>query len=184
MKVVLALLKYCALAFLILGFAVPGVGEDHLPDSQTAIGSNELLLAGVDVNSSSLEQVLKTFGKPAEIRDETPATEGVPGSRTYVWRKHRLILTLGTFVSDKPNVPDIIFYVSVYRSNGAIGKTGRGLKLGDRYADIVKYYGNRFRRQGRMMAIEWKTGTTLEIRWNKSGVINRLDLLGHNGFAP
>lgn len=73
--------------------------------------------------------------------------------------------------------------MGVYGANGAVGQTGRGLKLGDRYGDIVKYYGNRFRRQGRMMTIEWETGTTLEIRWNKSGVINRLDLLGHNGFA-
>ena len=184
MKVVLALLKCCALAYLILACAVSGVGQDHLPDSQTAIGSDESVLAGIDVNNASLEQVRKTFGKPTEMRDENPASDGVHGSRTYVWRKPRLLLTVGTFVSDKPNVPDLVFYVSVYGGNGAVGQTGRGLKLGARYDDIVKYYGNHFRRQGRVMTIEWKTGTTLEIRWNKSGVINRLNLLGHNGFAP
>ena len=184
MKIVLALLKCCALAYLILGCVVPGVGQDHLPDSQTAIGSDESVLAGIDVNNTSLEQVWKTFGEPTEMRDENPASDGIHGSRTYVWRKPRLVLTLGTFVSDKPNVPDLVFYVSVYGANGAVGKTGRGLKLGDRYGDIVKYYGNHFRRQGRGMTIQWQTGTTLEIRWNKSGAINRLDLLGHNGFAP
>jgi hypothetical protein len=183
MKIVLTVLRCFVQALVIVGCAVPGVAGEHLPDSQIAIDSEDSVLAGINVNSTSLEQVLKTFGKPAEMRDETPATEGVPGSRTYVWRKRSLVLTLGTFVHGKPNLPDLIFYVSVAGTDSAIGKTGRGLKLGERNIDINKCYGNRFRKQGRMVTIEWKTGTILEIRWNRSGVINRLDLFGHKGFA-
>jgi hypothetical protein len=57
------------------------------------------------------------------------------------------------------------------------------LKLGDdRYGDVVNRYGNRFRKIGASVSLEWSTGTTLEIRWNKSGMINRTDLIGHNGF--
>jgi hypothetical protein len=183
LKTAFPILKRSALVFLILCSILPNMKADHVPNSQMATGSEDSMLAGVDVNKDPIERILKSFGKPASIREDTPATEGVHGTRTYLWKKPHVIVTLGTFFSDKPDLPDVPFYVSVYGTDGSLGRTGRGLKLGDAYGDILHHYGNHFRKQGSTVMIEWKTGTTLQIQWNKSGVINRLDLTGHNGFA-
>jgi hypothetical protein len=70
--------------------------------------------------------------------------------------------------------------VAVEGTDGVLGQTGRGLKLGDPYTKITAIYGSRFVRShdsiGDLIEIEWKSGTSLLVYWNDRGLINKIEL--------
>jgi hypothetical protein len=63
------------------------------------------------INKNSMDQILKSFGKPASIREENLATEGFRSTRTYVWNRPNFVLRLGTFFAARPGLPEIAFYL-------------------------------------------------------------------------
>jgi hypothetical protein len=48
----------------------------------------------------------------------------------------------------KGGLAETPYYISVDGSDGVIGKTGRGLKLGDSYSSIATTYGSRYVKKG------------------------------------
>ncbi|MGA3371384.1 MAG: hypothetical protein ABSC48_06430 [Terracidiphilus sp.] len=160
---------------------------DELPASKLARGTAEHLLAGIDIFKTSVGEATKRLGEPTRVRETYPATEKIAGDREYVWEKPGVTVELRTefFRSSELQKSDGEFtsVITVTGTNGAVGRTGRGLKLGDPINAIARIYGNRFDRTydgvSDLIEIEWKPGTSIIVRWNDKGLINEIDL-----FAP
>jgi hypothetical protein len=155
---------------------------DHLPPSKLARGKDELVLAEVEIFKTSIPTLIRKFGKPTEQRELSPATEGVIGERLYLWKKSNLTLQVGTNLATKPilkgSLSESPNYVIVDGTDGTIGKTGRGLKLGDPCTAIATVYGTRYTKKGRRISIQWESSTTLKIGCNENGLIDHIELLG------
>lgn len=155
---------------------------DHLPDSKLAHGKDELILADVEIFKTSIPTIRRKFGKPSRQSELSPAHGDVTGEKLYVWQKPDIRIQIGTMFATKPTfkggLAETVYFISVDGSDGEIGRTGRGLKLGDPYSAVAKTYGPRFVKNGRRLTIEWKTTTRLEVGWNKDGIVNHITLLG------
>jgi hypothetical protein len=152
------------------------------PTSKLARGKDELVLAEVEIFKTSVPALLRKLGKPTERREVSPATEDIVGERLYVWKKPNVTVQVGTMFATKRifkgGLAETPYYISVDGSDGVIGKTGRGLKLGDSYSSIATTYGSRYVKKGRRATIQWETTTELEVGWNEKGIINHIELFG------
>ena len=170
------------LAILVLLSLPTILSADHLPDSQLARGKDELILAGIEIYKTPVDTVLRKLGKPTEQRQLSPATKEVVGERLYKWKRPDISIELRTQFSDEPvfkgNLRETPSSLEVTGTDGSVGHTGRGLKLGDSYTVIQKVYGSRYVKKGRRITIQWATTTTLEIGWNERGIIDDIALLG------
>ena len=111
------------------------------------------------------------------------SSEGTSKLKTlYVWKKPNITVQVGTDFFGKAvfegGLREIPSSIIVDGTDGTIGRTWRGLKLGDPYRAIAEIYGSRYVKEGRLVTIQWKTTTTLEIGWNKQDVINHIGLFG------
>jgi len=162
-------------------FAMPLTPGDELPDRLLAHGKQECALAGINVISSTVERAEASLGKPTSEEVTFPEQKGIAGEKTYVWRKSDVVVTLKTeFIHDprlKGRFGESPELVTVEGSNGAIGRTGRGLKLGDRLSETEKTYGSGFVKKDNTIEIQWKSGTVLLVTWNDKGLIDQIDLL-------
>jgi len=158
------------------------LSADHLPESQLARGKDELILAGIEIYKTPLDTVFRRLGKPREQRQLSPATKEAVGERLYKWKRPDISIELGTQFSDEPvfngNLRETPSSVEVKGTDGSVGRTGRGLKLGDSYTAIQKVYDSRYVKKGRRITIQWETTTMLEIGWNERGIIDDIALLG------
>jgi len=174
------LAKLVAVFALIFFVTTPLTPGDELPSKLLAHGKQECVLAGINVISSTVEQAEASLGKPTSEEVTFPEQKGIAGEREYVWRKLNVVVTLKTeFIHDarlKGGFNESPELVTVEGSDGAIGRTGRGLKLGDRLSEIEKIYGTRFVKKGKTIYIEWKSGTGLSVTTDDKGLINRIDL--------
>lgn len=155
---------------------------DHLPGAKLARGKEEVVLAGVQVYKTPITKIVQKLGKPSEERELSAETRDAVGERLYVWKKKSVTVQVQTMFSDKPTfksgLRETPSYVTVDGTDGELGRTGRGLRLGDPYRTIAQVYGNRYVRKGRHITIQWETTTTLKVAWNERGVINHIELLG------
>ena len=155
---------------------------DHLPDAKLARGKDDVILAGVEVYKTPIDQILSSFGKPTSRKEVSPATGDAVGERLYVWKKRDITIEVGTFIADqaifKGGLRETPRFVTVDGTDGTLGRTGRGLKLGDPSSAIAEVYGTRYVKQGRRITLQWETTTTLEVRWNEEGIVNHIELLG------
>ena len=168
---------------LLVGLLFPTItSADHLPTSKLARGKDEIVLAGIEVGRTPIQVLVRRFGKPAEQRETFPAAHDVVGERLYKWKKQNITLEVETFFADKPifvgGVREVSQAVVVNGTDGIIGKTGQGLKLGDPYSAIAAIYGTRYAKKGRQLTIEWETTTSLEVGWNEQGRVNHIALMG------
>ena len=110
---------------------------DHLPGSLLAKGEPETKLAGIDLKTANLKDVIKLYGKPTrKIK-----VQNNPTWTGYVWELKQAKIELG--VNDLPdNQVDDIYVEGT--SSSRVGETGRGLKLGDDINDIKRIYGENF----------------------------------------
>ena len=141
-----------------------------------------MILAGIEIYKTPVDTVLRKLGKPTEQRQLSPATKEVVGERLYKWKRPDISIELRTQFSDEPvfkgNLRETPSSLEVTGTDGSVGHTGRGLKLGDSYTVIQKVYGSRYMKKGRRITIQWATTTTLEIGWNERGIIDDIALLG------
>ena len=157
--------------------AVPTVlSADHLPHSQLVRGKDEMILAGIEIYKTSLDAVFRELGKPTEQRQLSPSTKDVVGERLYKWKRPNISIELTTYFAD--DLSETPSSIEVKGTDGVVGHTGRGLKLGDPYTVVQKIYGPRYEKKGRHITIQWKTTTTLEIGWNEHGIIDDMVLIG------
>lgn len=91
-------------------------------------------------------------------------------------------MEVATYFAEKPifkgGLREIPSSVSVDGNDGSLGRTGRGLRLGDAYSTVARIYGTQYVTKGRQITLEWETGTILEVRWNQKGLIEHIEVIG------
>jgi hypothetical protein len=128
----------------IMGSAFTGLA-DHLPDHLQARGQPETTLARINLKDASIGKIIKLYGQPTELKREEQPLPNSSGSIDYYWRRRGLNLHVQTeFAIEHPGwKPVVLLEVGVGTSHKA-GKTGDGLKLGDKLSDLRRIYGRRF----------------------------------------
>ena len=127
----------CSLLFVLL-FASGSASADHLPEGLLAMGKPEVELAGINLETSKLEDVIHIFGQPTH---KVKATNN-PSWTGYEWDLSRGRLELD--VDEGPKGPEIhdIYIAGAFKKEPV--KTGQGLKIGGTLADLKRIYGDRF----------------------------------------
>lgn len=144
--------------FLVLSLLVsyPAFSADHPPKDHRPIGAPEEMLSGVYVNSTGhhsirnadsvliepLSEVLQTLGRPDDIVSKNRC------EKTYIWSSGGVRLEVGMkcifqMVQGHSVMRSLGAYsVEVWgeRAQGSIGRTGRGLALGDSMAKMKRLY--------------------------------------------
>jgi len=178
-------LVICAIA------AAACVRGDHLPDSKRATGPPEHSIAGIDVYSTSLRDLIQRLNAPAEHKrsPETSDRKRETGTVFYEWRLPKVRLRVATMYNCQlPGCEKMdesrIYVADVWgvEKSGGIGRTSAGLRLGDGVEDIKAKYGTRFSKQqlanGRStIMIQWKDDTTLTLDLDRAGRIDHMQLL-------
>src|SRR5689334_5299702 len=126
----------CALA---VSFA-SGARADHPSKDSLALGKPETSLAGIDLRTATLEDVIRRYGPPTRQRE----TANEPLWRGYVWQLPGAKLELSVFGKGGGARVGDIYVEGVSRE--AAGSTGRGLRLGDDAEAVARLYGNKFYR--------------------------------------
>jgi hypothetical protein len=167
------------LLFATLVVSLTNASADDVAASKLARGKDELVLAGIEVHKTSIDTVLRKLGKPTQKRQDPPAA--VEGERFYVWRKPNVTVEVATGFAEKPifkgGLREIPSSVTVDGTDGILGRTGRG-RLGAPYSTVARIYGTQYVTKCRQITLEWKTGTTLEVRWNQKGLIDHIEVIG------
>ena len=111
---------------------------DHLPEESIASGKPEITLAGINLKSTTLKDVIRMYGSPTRQKKafNNPHWTG------YVWELPHAKLELG--VSSGPSGTRIRNIYVEGTTDGQVGTTGRGLKLGDDINKLKRIYGNQF----------------------------------------
>jgi hypothetical protein len=177
-----------ALALLLFFFFTSALA-DHLPDPLLSLGKPENTLAGIDLTSAKLQDVVRRYGT-ATRKITAPNNPDWTG---YVWEKSALKLEVGLQGSADLGVINSVYVEGA--DHGSIGSTGAGLKLGDSIETIKKIYGTRFQEikqrqvhqerrefmgpaQSHLIVLQWKTlEFTLMIGLNQGGKIEALMLM-------
>jgi hypothetical protein len=154
---------------LVLVFLLPGfIFADHLPANLVALGKPETLLCDIDVNHTTLSDLMKRFSTPLSYKTH-PETEE---AAEVIWDQE------GVRIHATINTDNIAYAVEVGGKPSPIAKTGRGLALGQSSADIKRIYGPRFRQRGNDVTLQWNDGTELRVRLT-SGRISSLELIAN-----
>jgi hypothetical protein len=127
---------------LLLSFAIAAFG-DHLPTSLLNHGKPETALAGIDLRTVTLDEVLRTYGPPTK----TVNVPNNPDWTGYVWQLDGVRLEVESSHSAHKTSIDRISIVRTAPDDAAPPKfasTGAGLKLGDTLDALRRIYGNRF----------------------------------------
>jgi hypothetical protein len=149
--------------------------------SQTApnaIGQPETSLAGIDPHHTTIADIQKLYGLQ-EAMIAVPPNPYPEGTRLYKWR--RLTATLKVLTEPSPN-GEVIRAIEVAGEgepgDQPINKTGRGLKLGAKAAEIKKLYG--IEPAKGETTIKWPDGTTLVVGTNEKGRVSKIELRTSN----
>lgn len=139
---------------------------DHLPDNLIAQGKRESQLCAIEVNRTRVDELMKSFGKPA-VYKKYPKTKD---QAEIAWDKH------GTWIRTYINVEQIAYAVAVSGTPNEMAITGQGLRLGQTMDDAIRIYGKRYSRRQTEVLFQWKDGTELRISFEKDR-INKLMLV-------
>ena len=128
-----------------LALATMDCFADHLPDHLQARGRPETVLARINLETTSIEKIIKLYGKPTEEKKWEPGMPNSAGQIDYYWRRRGLNLHVQIeFIDKDPSwKPVELVEVSVGTSR-SVGVTRAGLALGDTLADLRRVYGRRF----------------------------------------
>lgn len=129
-------LKYSFLSALLL--AVGSAYADHLPDAMLAKGKPEVELAGINLEKSKLDDVIRRYGQPAHKLNapNNPAWAG------YSWEMPHAKLEVN--VEEGPKGAEITDIYIAGTSDAEVGLSGQGLKIGDTLTDLKRIYGPLF----------------------------------------
>jgi hypothetical protein len=108
---------------------------DHLPENLLAAGQPEVVLAGIKIRTSTLDDVIRLYGNPTrkeESNDWIGCTWNLLNAKLKVNLYHKSL---------KTQITDIYIEGT---ATGELGSTGRGLKLGDNFEVLTNIYGKRY----------------------------------------
>jgi hypothetical protein len=133
---------------------------DHLPGRLIAQGEHETSLCAIEVNHSHVDELMQRFGTPA-VYDKYPK---VKDQAEISWDKD------GARIHTYVNVDQVAYAVEVSGAPSDQDATGRGLRLGQTIADVIRIYGNRYRKRGTQVTLQWADGTELRISFEKNRI--------------
>jgi len=141
------MIRRFTLALLIGLVGLGNVGRaDHLPDNLLARGRPETRLARINLKDVKLADIIRRYGKPNRVKAWESDRPDFSSSYDYRWLRPGL--KLHVVVERLPRKdPDWEVVTLVEVSSGTsrkVGRTGRGLKLGDTLSDLKRLYGFRF----------------------------------------
>ena len=148
---------------------------DHLPDNRVARGKADSILCGIDVKNSSVAALSKLLGKPTVVRSDT-----------RIWKTANVKVEVGIDQAlNGDNSPGALYisYVEVWgtKPDGKLGRTGKGLALGDTIDRLREVYGTRYIEKlangVHTVSIEWRDTTGLQVEFDKNGRVNHMRLL-------
>jgi hypothetical protein len=120
-------------------FMCHGISKaDHLPENLLASGKPETKLAGINLRTAKLNDVVRMYGRPTR---EVKAPNN-PSWTGYVWELPEAKLEVGVSGDASGARIDDIYVEGT--AKGLVGSTGRGLKLGDGIKTIRRIYGSRY----------------------------------------
>ncbi len=120
---------------------------DHCPDASVTPGKSDLVLAGVDLTSARIEDVVERFGAPSSTL-QAPVEDAPAGSGAadHVWHIGGATVTASTeFYHDgSGRKVESVLVLRVQGPGRAPSlRTGRGAGLGDSPGRIKSLYGRR-----------------------------------------
>ncbi|MGE5808584.1 MAG: hypothetical protein ACM32I_05630 [Nitrospirota bacterium] len=128
-------MRYIALVIFLLLLSQTIAFADHLPEELLASGKPETILAGIDLKITKLKDVIRKYGSPIH-------KESWVSGAGYVWLLPNAKIELSV---DHGRLGEQIHDVYIEgTAKGAVGFTGRGLKLGDDINKLKSIYGNKF----------------------------------------
>jgi hypothetical protein len=136
---------FVALVVFLIGVGSPS-RADHLSHNLAAQGKPETKLAGINLRNATLADIVRRYGPPTKVQGVEEHDPGIASSFDYYWIKSGMHLHI--LVERFPNKLPDWQYVSLIEVNSStvnrIGRTGRGLKLGDSLDDLKRIYGPRY----------------------------------------
>ena len=140
------ILRISSVVFLLaIGFSLTA-RADHLPEELLAKGKPETILAGINLSGLKLSDVIKLYGQPTKVEASEQNNPKIANSYDYYWVKAGLNLHI--LVQRLPQNESWEYVSLVGVSAGTsrrIGRTGSGLRLGGKLADIKRIYGRRLK---------------------------------------
>jgi hypothetical protein len=124
------------------------VHADELPDNLQARGKPETRLARIDLKNIKLAGIIRRYGRPNRMKAWESDRPDFSSSYEYDWLRPRL--KLHVVVERSPHGKDPNWeYVSLVEvrsgTSRQVGRTGKGLKLGDTFRDLKRIYGFRLK---------------------------------------
>jgi hypothetical protein len=111
---------------------------DHLPEELLASGKPETILAGIDLKTTKLKDVMRKYGSPAREKSWISGTG-------YVWQLPHAKIELSVNRGRLGTQIRAIYIEGT--ASESVGSTGRGLKLGDDVKKLKRIYGGKFELQ-------------------------------------
>jgi len=121
---------------------------DHLPTNILARGKPETKLAGISLTErNKLADVIKLYGRPTKVKTWKSDNPDVSTSYDYYWIRaslhlHVLVERLPRKI---PNWEYVSFIAVDSGTSRKIGRTGKGLRIGDYLRDLKRIYGHRLK---------------------------------------
>ena len=103
----------------------------------------ERFLSGIDIYDGSLQRVFSRLENPSHVTTAA-RHEGSVAIREYSWETEDWLLRVSTYDGDPNSSAIVSIDVWGKHSDGEIGTTGAGLKLGGSLRDARRIYGDRF----------------------------------------
>ncbi len=133
----------------------------------------ETELCGVEIGKVPIDRIYAKFGKPS-------ANMPIPDGQEYEWRFGAVRMLVVASSRSKSGNPDYID-VSGKRATKSIGRTGRGLALGDNLTRVRELYGTKYLEPSKSeILFEFTNGNKLTIRFDRNGRINYMELTAKN----
>jgi hypothetical protein len=138
-------LRVAGVLVIIIGAAVSNGFGDHLPEKLQARGRPETILGRINLRNTSIEEIVKLYGKPTEEKRWEPSLPNSSGSIDYYWRKKGLNLHVQIqFLPNDPKWKPVGLVEVGVGTLSSKSRTGAGLSLGSTLSDLKRIYGRRF----------------------------------------
>ena len=170
--------------FLVAIVVVSNARADHLPVELQAKGKSEKTLARIHLERSRLKDILRTYGKPSQIKKTPAAPDSSIVDEEYYWKLSGVTVRVLLLRGPGIHHGEYTQLIEVEGSKpGITGRTGAGLKLGDNKAALKRTYGSRFKERDipkrgiHDIMVQWRDKEiSLVVELSHSGRIKKMSL--------
>jgi hypothetical protein len=156
---------------------------DHLPPKLQAKGKPEKTVASIHLDRITLKGVIKVYGKPERIIKQN-VNDLAESIYDYYWKRAGVLLIITAHPEPGTRKGWYVYSIAVEGSDprSRMGRTGKGLKLGDSKTAIKKIYGARYsenylpQESIHEIMVQWQRDGTSLIAELDRGKIKRISL--------